>query len=112
MFSPSVTHLEPEVDGIDLVNLALFQLVLPKAYIGEVRAYLHNKNPVNPPFSKLQIHRVEARLGLWQKVESSSSEAYRTENIFKRNRYWGEPYLRGVNDQDTASMIDIDEVGF
>jgi hypothetical protein len=41
-----------------------------------------------------------------------SSEAYRPENIYKRNRYWGQPYPHGVNDQDTACMIDIDEAGF
>ena len=106
-------HSEREINGIDLVNLALFRLVYPKAYIDECRAYVHNRNPVNPPYSHSQIHRAEARLGLWQKVASStSSEAYRPENVFKRNRYWGEAYPRGVNDQDTASMIDIDEAGF
>ena len=104
---------EREVNGIDLVNLALFWLVLPKAYIDEVQAYVHNRNPVNPPYSTSQIHCAEACLGLWQKVASStSSEAYHPENIYKRNRYWGQPYPQGVNDQDTACMIDIDEAGF
>jgi hypothetical protein len=112
-----MSHLEcsseREVNGIDLINLALFRLVLPKAYIDEVQAYVHNCNPVNPPYSRSQIHRAEACLGLWQKVASStSSEAYRPENIYKRNRYWRQPYPKGVNDQDTACMIDIDEAGF
>jgi hypothetical protein len=107
------SHSEREVNGIDLVNLALFRLVLPKAYIDEVRAYVHNRNPINPPYSRSQIHRAEARLGLWQKVASStSSEAYRPENILRRNRYWGQPYPHGVNDQETSQMIDIDEAGF
>jgi hypothetical protein len=74
--------------------LALFRLVLPKAYIDEVQAYVHNHNPVNPPYSRSQIHRAEARLGLWQKVASStSSEAYRPENIYKRNRYCGDSHI-------------------
>ena len=37
-------HSSREVNGIDLVNLTLFRLVRPKAYINEVRAYGHNQN--------------------------------------------------------------------
>jgi hypothetical protein len=50
-----------EVHGEDLVNLALFRLVRPKAYIYEVAAYIHNRNPANPPYSKSQIYRAENR---------------------------------------------------
>jgi hypothetical protein len=38
-------HSTREVNGVDLVNLALFRLVRPKAYIDEVRAYVHNQFP-------------------------------------------------------------------
>ncbi len=33
---------EREVNGQDLVNLAIYRMVCPKAYIDEVRAYVHN----------------------------------------------------------------------
>jgi hypothetical protein len=42
---------EREVHGQDLVNLAVYRTVRPKAYIDEVRAYVHNRNPANPPYS-------------------------------------------------------------
>jgi hypothetical protein len=45
------SHSTREVNGVDLVNFTLFQLVRPKAYTDEVRAYVHNRNPVNPLFS-------------------------------------------------------------
>ena len=44
-------HSTREVNGVDLVNLALFWLVRPKAYIDEVCAYVHNQNPMNLPYS-------------------------------------------------------------
>ena len=44
-------HSTREVSRGDLINLALFRLVRPKAYIDEVRAYVHNQNPANPPYS-------------------------------------------------------------
>ncbi|KAL7526315.1 hypothetical protein ACHAXR_001422 [Thalassiosira sp. AJA248-18] len=106
-------HSEREVQGVDLDNLALFRMVRPKAYLDEVRAYVHNRNPVNRPYSRSQICRAENKLGLWLKVASTTSgEAYRPANINKRDRYWGEAYPGGVNDQNTESMIDIDEAGF
>jgi len=104
---------EREVNGVDLVNLAIFRLVHPKAYIDEVRAYVHNRNPVNPPYSRSQICRAEERLGIGLKVASTTSnEAYRPANLQKRNAYWGTAYPAGVNDQDTSCMIDIDKAGF
>ena len=48
-------HSTQEVNGEDLVNLALFRLVRPKAYIDEVRAYVHNRNIMNPPYLQSQI---------------------------------------------------------
>ena len=103
-----------EVKGQDLFNLALFRLAFPKAYIDEVRAYLHNRNPANEPYSWSQIFvRAGQRLGLWLKVASTTAdEAYRPANLLKRQMYWGENYPHGVNDQDLAHMIDIDEAQF
>jgi hypothetical protein len=66
-------HSTWEVNGLDLVNLALFRLVRPKAYLDEVHAYVHNRNPATPPYSQLQIVRAEHRLGLTRKAASSTS---------------------------------------
>jgi hypothetical protein len=44
-------HSTWEVNGVDLINLTLFWLVRPKAYLDEVHTYVHNRNPATPPFS-------------------------------------------------------------
>jgi len=56
-----------EVHGQDIVNLALYRMCRPKAYVDEVRAYVHNRNIANPPYSRSQIYRAEQRLGLYRK---------------------------------------------
>ena len=102
-----------EINGVDLVNLALFRIVRPKAYIDEVRAYINNRNPTQRPYSRSQVVRAEHRLGLWLKVGSTTSnEAYRPANVERRRAYWAEDYPVGMNDQDTSSVICIDEAGF
>ena len=84
-----------------------------KAYLNEARAYISDQNPAILPYSRSQIVRAEQRLGLWQTVGStSSSEADRPTNLEKCKDHWEEPCPFGVNAQDTASMIDIDEAGF
>ena len=73
--APGNRHSTREVHGADLVNFALFWLLVhPKAYIDEVRAFMHNQNPVNLPYSQLQSVRAEHRPGLTRKVASSTSD--------------------------------------
>jgi len=49
---PTGNHFSKhEVHGQDLVNLAVYRTVQPKAYIDKVRAYVHNRNPANMPYS-------------------------------------------------------------
>lgn len=99
-----------EINGDDLVHLALFRLVRPKAYLAEVKAYIHNRNPNNLPYSDSQIHRAELRLGLFMKVASTTSDcAYLPINLQKRDDYWNEPYPMGIAGEDTRDIIDIDE---
>jgi len=74
-----------EVHGQDLVNLAIYRMICPKAYIDEVRAYVHNRNQANPPYSQSQTVRAEHRLGLKRKAASTTSDcAYFEINVFKR----------------------------
>ena len=95
-------HSTREVNGVDLVNLALFRLVRPKAYIDEVRAYVHNRNPVNLPYSQSQIVRAEHRLGLTRKVASSTSDrAHLPLNMHIHYLYRNAPYPDGVLGEST-----------
>ena len=103
---------EREVEGEDLFQLSLYRLVRPKATHDEVRAYICNRNG-QEPYSKSQIHRAEERLGLTTKVGSTTSDqAYRPHVLARRHNYWQRNYPLGVNDQNTYSMIDIDEAKF
>lgn len=102
-----------EVNGVDLYNLALYRKYNPKAYIDEVRAYVHNRNPANKPYSKSQIHRAETRLGLTRKTGSTTStKAYLPINLQKRRQYWNEPYPLGIRGVCTNDVIDLDEARF
>jgi hypothetical protein len=102
-----------EVHGQDLVNLALYRMVRPKAYLYEVAAYIHNRNPASPPYSNAQIFRAEVRLGLTRKVGSTTSDlAYLPENLRKRERYWNAAYPDGMAGLSTEDIIDLDEAKF
>jgi hypothetical protein len=88
-------------------------MVRPKAYIDEVRAYVHNMNPENPPYSRSQIGRAEKRLGLHRKAGSTTSDcAYFDLNLFKREQYWHAEYPEGVSGESTRDVIDLDESNY
>ena len=95
-----------EIQGEDLVQLAIYRLVRPKAYLDEVIAYLHNRDTTKDPYSQSQVNRAEKRLGLWLKVGSTTSDlAYKPANLEKRHRYG-----KWVRDEtDKENTIDIDE---
>ena len=106
-------HSTREVNGVDLVNLALFWLVRPKAYIDEVCAYVHNQNPMNLPYSQSQIVRAEHRLGLTRKAASSTSDrAHLPLNMHIRYLYRNAPFLDGVLGESTRDIIELDESKF
>lgn len=111
---PTGNHFsEREVHGQDLVNLAVYRTVRPKAYIDEVRAYVHNRNPVNPPYSRSQIGRAELRLGLHRKAASTTSDcAYLQVNLHKQHMYWNAAFPDGVSGESTRDIIDIDESNY
>ena len=103
-----------EITGVDLFNLTIcYRMMRPKAYINEVRAYVNNMNPANPPYLHSQIHRAEQKLGLSRKVGSSTSvEAYRPINMLKRQRYWQMAFPYGIRGEDINTIIDIDESAY
>jgi hypothetical protein len=50
-------------------------MICPKAYIDEVQAYIHNRNPENSPYySQPQIVRAEQRLVSKRKTASTTSD--------------------------------------
>jgi hypothetical protein len=102
-----------EVHGQDIVNLALYWMCRPKAYVDEVRAYVHNRNIANPPYSRSQIYRAEQRLGLYRKAASTTSDlAYSAANLHKREQYWSHAFPDGVDGVSTRDVIDLDESGY
>jgi hypothetical protein len=104
---------ERDVNGQDLVNLAIYWMVCPKAYIDEVRAYVHNMNPNNPPYSRSQIGRAEFRLGLHRKVGSTTSDcAYFELNLYKSKQYWHAEYPEDVLGESNWDVIDLDESNY
>jgi hypothetical protein len=98
---------------VDLVNLALFWLVRPKAYLDEVSAYVRNRNPTTPPYSQSQIVRVEHRLGLTRKATSSTSDrAHLPLNMHICYLYLNAAFPDGVLGESTQDIIDLDESKF
>ncbi len=85
----------------------------PKAYLDEVRAYVHNMNPATPPYSQSQIVRVEHMLGLTRKVASSTSDrAHLSLNMHICYLYQNAAYPDGVLGESTQDVIDLDERKF
>jgi hypothetical protein len=82
----------------------------PKAYLDEVRAYVHNRNPATPPYSRSQIVRAEHRLGLTRKAASSTSDrAHLPLNMHIRYLYQNAAFPDGVLGESTRDIIDLDE---
>jgi hypothetical protein len=70
-------------------------------------------NPANIPYSNSQIVRAEKRLGLWQKVGSTTSDqAYLPINFLKRRMHWHEPFPHGILGEKTDKIIDINKAMF
>jgi hypothetical protein len=88
-------------------------MVRLKAYIDEVHAYIHNRNPANPPYSQSQIYSAELQLGLFWKAASTTSDlAYSPVNLFKRHEYWSQAFPDRVAVESTCDFINIDESGY
>jgi len=104
-----------KLGGRNLVLLALYRVLFPKARAAEVNAALYRFNYGNPFFSffsKSQISEAEARLGLTLKRGSTTAyQAFFPVNLRKRWVYWNMPYPMGVADIRKSCMIDLDECG-
>ncbi len=98
---------------MDLVNLTLFWLVRPNAYLDEVWAYVHNRNPATLLFSQSQIVRMEHGLGLTRKTVSSTSDrAHLPLNMHIHYLNQNTAYPDRVLGESTQDVIDLDESNF
>ena len=101
--------------GHNLVLLAMYRVVYPKATHAEINAFLFRANFGNPTFrffSHSQISRAENILNLTKKWSSTTAyQAFLPINILKRWRFWHMPYPFGIADIRRDDIIDIDEAG-
>ena len=102
-----------KLDGLDLILLALYRSIYPKASIAEVNAFLYKANFGNPSFSfysPSQILRAEALIGLSRKKGSTTAyQAFYPVNLRKRWNYWNMAFPIGIADIPRRCVIDLDE---
>ena len=101
--------------GDDLILLALYRLIYPKAQASEINAFLYRANYGDPNFRFYNpscITQNEQRIGLTRKAGSTTAyQALFPHNIRKRWCYWNLPYPMGIADCERRFMIDLDECG-
>eukprot|EP00567_Pseudictyota_dubia_P014059 CAMPEP_0197436338 /NCGR_PEP_ID=MMETSP1175-20131217/3810_1 /TAXON_ID=1003142 /ORGANISM="Triceratium dubium, Strain CCMP147" /LENGTH=382 /DNA_ID=CAMNT_0042965605 /DNA_START=300 /DNA_END=1448 /DNA_ORIENTATION=- len=96
--------------GGDLMLLAQFRILFPKARIAEVIAYLFNAR--GRFYHPSQISRAEDRLGLTRKRGSTTARQARLpRNLQWRWNYWNLPYPYGMVGIRRRDIIDLDECG-
>jgi hypothetical protein len=72
-----------------------------------------NVDPINDPFSSLQVYRAEKLLGLKRKAASTMADlAFLPWNMALREYYWTHPPPLGMRSVPIADIVDIDEAGF
>ena len=104
-----------KMDGQDVILLALYRCIYPKASMAEVNAFLYRANFGNPSFSfysPSQISRAESLIGLSRKRGSTTAyQAMYAVNLRKRWNYWNMAYPVGIADIPRRNVIDLDECG-
>ena len=101
--------------GLDLLNLAYFRVIFPKATQAEMNVLLFGAQigrgePWPRFFSPSQITKAEDRLGLSRKRGSTTAyQALLPINLIRRDLFWNRTYPVGRADIDSNGMIDIDE---
>ena len=101
--------------GHDLVLLALYRVIHPKAKHAEINAFLYRANFGDPAFrfySHSQLSKAEKVLNLTRKQGSTLAfQAFLPINVMKRWRFWNLPFPLGIADIRREDIIDIDEAG-
>lgn len=106
---------ERELCGREIVDLALFRTLKPKAHLAELNAYIFNRSldPDNHQFhSHSQLVRGEQRLDIRMvRASTTAFQAFFPINLQKRDNYWYLPYPYGMVGIATDDTIDLDECG-
>ena len=101
--------------GNDLVYLAIYRTIFPKAKTPEINAFIGRMNFGNPAqrfYTIDQIKRAEDRLGLSMKVGSTTAyQAFKPINVAKRHDYWNREFPFGMANIRRQDIIDLDEAG-
>ena len=101
--------------GPDLLYLALYRAVFPKAKAAEINSFLFRCNLGNLEFNYYHpstISEAEKRLDLTKKRGSTPAyQALLPINRLKREQFWGMAYPFGIGDIRIEDMIDLDEMG-
>jgi hypothetical protein len=94
----------------DLLYLAMYRAVYPKATGAEVIAFLHNT--CGRFYHPSQISKAEDRLNLSRKKGSTTArQGLLPLNILRRSIFWNMNYPFGIADIAMEDQIDIDEAG-
>ena len=101
--------------GNDLVLLAVYRTIFPKANTAEINAFIGGMNFGRPDqrfYSSTQIKDAEERLGMSMKVGSTTAyQAFRPINLIRREDYWTRNYPFGMANIHRQDIIDLDEAG-
>jgi len=99
----------------DVIFLALYRTIFPKATAAEINAFLYRANFGNLDFkfySPSQISEAEDRIGLTRVAGSTTAyQAFFPVNRQKRWNYWNLPFPFGIADIKRTDMIDLNECG-
>jgi len=107
-------HRPTGLVGSDRFLLLLFRWALPYADAAETAAFIFRNSVRDEPrvYSRAEITYAEDTLGLTRKRGSIiAHQAFRLENVVRRNMFWTMGYPYGRVGIPTMSLIDIDECG-
>lgn len=96
----------------DLIMLAIWRVLYPRATHAETNAFLWEANGRTRLYDPSQLSRAEQRLGLSMKRGSvTARQAMLPENLQKRWNYWNCAFPFGIADIRRRDIIDLDEAG-
>jgi transposase len=101
--------------GADLIFLALYRVVYPKAAISEINGFLYRQNYGDPSwrfYHPSQISKAESLIGLSRKAGSTTAyQAFLPINIQLRWEYFNLPFPMGIADVRRSKVVDLDQCG-
>jgi len=101
-----------EVEGVDLIHLALYRTSCPKATLAKLNTYLFEINRHDPTYivhSNSQLCQVQFKINLTRKRSSPTAyQVMEPRNVTWRDNYWNMGYPFGIANIDPIFVIDLD----